>query len=73
MAHESTVESAVSQVRRLMDQATRAFGSRSDAARWFREPAIGLGSRRPIDLLWTEDGIRLVEALLKRVEHCVYT
>lgn len=73
MADESTVEFALSRVKRLMDQATGVFGSRPDAARWFREPAIGLESRRPIDLLWTEDGIRLVETLLKRLEHCVYT
>ena len=73
MADESTVESAVSRVKRIMDQATEVFGSRLGAARWFRQPAIGLGSRRPIDLLWTEEGMRLVETLLERIEHCVYT
>lgn len=56
-----------------MDQAAAAFGSRSEAARWFRTPAMGLDRRRPIDLLWTEDGIDRVEVLLTRIDHGVYT
>lgn len=58
---------------RLWSQATRVFGSRSAAARWFREPAIGLESRRPIDLIWTADGVRQVHTLLERIGHGVYT
>jgi uncharacterized protein (DUF2384 family) len=44
-------------VRRLLDQATGDFGSRLEAARWFRAPAIGLGGRRPVDLLWFDDNL----------------
>jgi len=73
MAGEFNGDSGVSRAGRLFDQAAMVFGSRVVAARWFREPAIGLGGRRPLDLLWTQDEIGLVETLLSRVEHGVYT
>jgi len=61
------------QVKSLMAQATRVFGSRREAALWFRKPAIGLGSRRPIDMIWTLDGMREIETLLDRIDSGVYT
>lgn len=53
-------------VERLLDHATEIFGSRAEAARWFRTPAVGLGCR-PIDLLWTKEGVRQIDVLLRKV------
>jgi len=60
-------------LRQLVAQATRVFSSQQEGARWFRKPAIGLGSRRPIDLVWTFDGMRQIETLLDRIDSGVYT
>lgn len=73
MTEELTADSGLKRAERILDQAAGVFGSRSEAARWFRIPAIGLGARRPIDLLWTEKDLRLVETLLRRVEYDGYT
>lgn len=73
MAEELNANTAVSPGQRLMRTATRVLGSRQGAATWFRMPEITLGWRRPIDLIWTPEGICTVETLLERIEHGVYT
>jgi putative toxin-antitoxin system antitoxin component (TIGR02293 family) len=40
---------------------------------WLERPALGLEQRRPIDLLSTTAGVKLVEDLLGRLEYGVYT
>ena len=44
----------------ILARATRAFGSQAEAERWLGRPAIGLDGRKPIDLLRTHPGARLV-------------
>jgi putative toxin-antitoxin system antitoxin component (TIGR02293 family) len=73
MAEKFDANSAVSRVERLMRTATHVLGSRQSAATWFRTPEVAFGWRRPIDLIWTAEGIRNVETLLERMEHGVYT
>ncbi|WP_309606557.1 antitoxin Xre/MbcA/ParS toxin-binding domain-containing protein [Phenylobacterium sp.] len=57
----------------ILARATAILGSQQDAEHWFEQPAIGLDQRRPIDLLTTPAGVRLVEDFLQRVEYGVYT
>lgn len=54
-------------------QATQVLGSKEAAERWFSSPQMGLDGRRPIELLVTGPGARLVEDLLLRMEFGVYT
>jgi putative toxin-antitoxin system antitoxin component (TIGR02293 family) len=54
-------------------RATAVFGSQQEAERWLEQPAIGLDQRRPIDLLATQAGAKIVEDFLTRVEFGVYT
>jgi putative toxin-antitoxin system antitoxin component (TIGR02293 family) len=49
------------------------FGSQAEAEQWLGRPAIGLDQRKPIDLLRTHPGARLVAEYLTRIEHGVYT
>lgn len=56
----------------ILAHATRVFGSQAEAERWFDRPAIGLDHRKPIDLLRTHPGARLVTVYLTRIEHGVY-
>jgi putative toxin-antitoxin system antitoxin component (TIGR02293 family) len=57
----------------ILAKATQVLGSQEEAEHWLERPAIALDQRRPIDLLATPAGVRLVEALLVRIEYGVYT
>jgi putative toxin-antitoxin system antitoxin component (TIGR02293 family) len=56
----------------VLAHATRVFGSQAEAEQWLDRPAIGLDRRKPIDLLRTHPGTRLVSEYLTRIEHGVY-
>jgi putative toxin-antitoxin system antitoxin component (TIGR02293 family) len=53
-------------------KAMAVFGSQQEAEQWMERPAIGLGQRRPIDLLATPAGAKIVDNFLTRVEFGVY-
>jgi len=56
----------------ILAHATRVLGSQLKAEQWLDEPAVGLGRRKPIDLLRTHPGARLVSDYLTRMEYGVY-
>lgn len=56
----------------ILAKATEVFGSQEEAEQWLERPAIGLEQRRPIDLLATPAGVKLVEEFLDRIEYGVY-
>jgi len=57
----------------ILAKATEVFGSQQEAEQWLERPAIGLDQRRPIDLLATPAGVKIVEDFLGRLEYGVYT
>lgn len=57
----------------ILAKATRVLGSQDEAEQWLRRPAIGLDQQRPIDLLTTPAGVKLVEDYLGRLEYDGYT
>jgi putative toxin-antitoxin system antitoxin component (TIGR02293 family) len=54
-------------------KATQVLGTQEAAERWLEQPAIGLDRRRPIDLLQTPEGARIVDDYLVRMDYGVYT
>jgi len=56
----------------ILAHATNVLGSQEEAEKWLEQPAVGLGYRRPIDLLATPPGTEMVESLLTRMEYGVY-
>ena len=56
----------------ILAKATDVFGSQEEAEHWLERPAIGLDQRRPIDLLATPAGVKLVEQHLTRLAYGVY-
>ncbi len=56
----------------LLAKAQQVIGTREDAIEWFSQPAIGLNSRRPVELAVTADGASTVRTRLERMEHGVY-
>lgn len=57
----------------ILTTATGLFGDQKSAERWLDSPAIALEQHAPVDLMTTQAGAELVEQLLTRLEHGVYT
>lgn len=58
---------------RVITRAEEALGSLDKATRWMRKENRALGGKRPIDLLKSDAGARMVERVLGRMEHGVYS
>lgn len=54
---------------RIQAMADEVFGDRQQARLWLREKNGALGGQAPLALLDTEEGGRLVEAVLGRIAH----
>lgn len=62
----------VARAARAFAMAHRAFGDPEKANRWMKRPHQELGGERPISLLRSSTGARLVEDVLGRIVHGVY-
>jgi len=56
----------------ILTKATAVLGTQQEAEQWLERPAIGLDQHRPIDLLKTSAGAKIVEDFLDRLEFGVY-
>jgi len=54
---------------RVQQKAKDTFGSEEKAMHWLKRPTKPLRNNAPVDLLDTEEGARLVEDLLTRIDH----
>jgi putative toxin-antitoxin system antitoxin component (TIGR02293 family) len=63
----------LARVVRVIARTEEALGDRERAHRWLRSENRALGGRRPIDLLDSDTGARMVERVLGRLEHGVYS
>jgi putative toxin-antitoxin system antitoxin component (TIGR02293 family) len=57
----------------ILARAISVFGSRDEAQEWMVRPDIALEQRRPLDMMATSEGRRMVEELLDRMEFGVDT
>ncbi|OYV34749.1 MAG: toxin-antitoxin system antitoxin component family protein [Acidocella sp. 20-61-6] len=56
-------------VARVFAEAEATFASSHKAHDWLRRPTAALGGEAPLTLLDTDEGARLVRALLGRIDH----
>lgn len=56
----------------VVELAERVLGEASEAYSWLNREVSSLGEQKPIDLLDTEPGHRLVEQALLQIEHGIY-
>lgn len=56
-------------VARILALAEETFANRAKAQAWLRRPTRPLADERPLDLLDTEEGTRVVERLLGHIAH----
>ena len=59
--------------RRTLDHARAVFDDEPDTVAWLSAPNDALAGESPLSLLDTDAGVRLVEAVLTRVEFGVYS
>jgi uncharacterized protein (DUF2384 family) len=57
----------------VIAHAVVVFGDEHKASHWLSTPLPLFGGRAPSELLATEDGIRLVEQTLTRIEHNIFS
>lgn len=62
----------VVRVARIVAHATNTLGE-EDALRWLQQPHRFLGGKRPVDLLDTETDARVVDDILSRIDHGVFS
>lgn len=55
-------------VARITALAEKAFGDVAKASRWLRKPKRRFSGRKPLDLLATDAGARLVEEMLHQID-----
>ena len=63
----------LARIARVALWAQETFGDRQKAAAWLRRPNRALQDSRPIDLLDTDDGARLVEQVIGRLAYGVFS
>lgn len=56
-------------IARLTDLAADVLGSMEKASTWFKTSNFALGNKKPIELIKTEPGARLVERTLNQIRH----
>jgi putative toxin-antitoxin system antitoxin component (TIGR02293 family) len=57
----------------ILGRTTSLLGSQPDAEAWLEKPAMALDGRKPIDLLSTAAGVKVLEDVIGRLEYGVYT
>lgn len=57
---------------RIATLAGKVFGDRTKANRWLRKPKRGLAGETPLAYLASENGARVVEEMLRRIEHGIF-
>jgi putative toxin-antitoxin system antitoxin component (TIGR02293 family) len=60
-------------ITRITARAAETLNTQEDASAWLREPNGALAGRAPLDLLRSGEGAILVEQILGRIDHGVYT
>lgn len=63
----------LARVVRVAARAEEALGDPDKASRWLRKHNRSLGGNRPLDLLESDIGARMVERVLTRIEHGVFS
>ena len=61
------------EVAQLISKGLEIFGTKENFQQWLHSNIIALGDKKPIDLLDTSIGIRMIYRVLGRLEHGVYS
>jgi putative toxin-antitoxin system antitoxin component (TIGR02293 family) len=59
-------------LKRIATLAEKVFGDPTKAQRWMRKPKRSLAGETPLAYLASENGARVVEEMLRRIEHGIF-
>lgn len=68
-----TESDRIAMVERVVSLSEDVFADNDKAHLWLRRPNRALDNQTPLDLLHNEAGTRMVEALLERIQHGIYS
>ncbi|HKR44536.1 MAG TPA: antitoxin Xre/MbcA/ParS toxin-binding domain-containing protein [Paraburkholderia sp.] len=71
LALDSNASDRLIRLAAVTEHAIDVFGSKDAAERWLVTPALGLDGRKPLDLLQTSEGVKLVKLFLTRIDYDV--
>jgi putative toxin-antitoxin system antitoxin component (TIGR02293 family) len=63
----------VARLGRIYEFALEVFGKKEKANKWLRTPNRALRNYRPLDLVSTDYGARIVESTLGRIQHGIFS
>lgn len=63
----------IARLARIHDFAVEVFGDHQKARKWLRTPNRAMKGRRPLELLRTDYGARIVESILGRIAHGIFS
>jgi len=63
----------IAMLQRIIFLSENVFGDNEKAHAWLRRENRALENRIPLDFLHTETGTRLIEGLLERIQHGIYS
>lgn len=58
---------------RVMERAIETFGDRTVAIEWMGSPNRAMGGRTPLSVVNTDPGVAIVQRILGRIEHGVFS
>jgi putative toxin-antitoxin system antitoxin component (TIGR02293 family) len=58
---------------RIMARAIETFGDRDVAIQWMNAPNRAMGGHAPLSVINTDPGVEIVQRILGRIEHGVYS
>lgn len=61
------------EIAQVISKCLDIFGTKENMQQWLHSSVIALGGKKPIDLLDTSFGIRIIFTVLNRLEHGVYS
>jgi putative toxin-antitoxin system antitoxin component (TIGR02293 family) len=63
----------VIEIAEVVSRGLEVFGSADNLRQWLHSSIIALGGKKPVELLDTSFGVRMILKLLGRIEHGVYS
>jgi putative toxin-antitoxin system antitoxin component (TIGR02293 family) len=63
----------VIEITQVISKGLELFGTADNLQQWLHSTILSLGGKKPIDLLDTSFGVRMILKLLGRIEHGVYS
>jgi len=70
---DKRTSSHVIEIAKVVEHTFEVFGDENSVKQWLNSPNVALGGIKPIDLFYIPTGLGMVDDILGRIEHGVYS